>query len=66
VSENAEVSRAAARLVRDWADRRRVFEETLPGCKYPRPFGQKADPALSKAERRLFEACADDIERGVG
>ena len=51
----------AAMLVRQWAEKRTLF----PGS--GGPAGGRTDRVyLNLDERALFDACADDIERGIG
>ena len=49
----------AAELVRAWADRRLVIFD-----KSGHAYAQRERLVVTPADRRLFEACADDLERG--
>lgn len=54
----------AAELVRAWAERRRVLVvEGILGDK--RKFGQQDRYTITDLERKHFEDCAGDIERGL-
>jgi len=56
--EEKTVRQIAAELVRAWADRRLII------FKHGRPYAQRERLVVTPEDRRLLEACADDIEWG--
>jgi hypothetical protein len=63
VSEPEDVRRTAARLVREWAERRRIAWRDTYGN--PPRVAAQMGYALSEEQFELLKRCADDIERGM-